>query len=91
VAYIGVYLWHLAEEAEKRGYRFRRDKIMRPKKGLKLPVTRGQLTFEWQHLQAKLRLRDRNWLKSLSAVHEPEPHPLFFVTEGPVATWERLH
>lgn len=86
---MSAYLTGLADEATARGYRFSIDKIERP--GVApgpLPVTRGQLDFEWQHLGAKLALRspaDAERWRGDSA----SPHPLFVAVEGGIESWER--
>jgi hypothetical protein len=55
---IAAYLRAVHEEASSRGYAFDSSKIARSKKAISLPVTRGQLIFELQHLKAKLLRRD---------------------------------
>lgn len=87
---IGWYLWHLAEEAELRGYRFARERILQVREVPAIPLTRGQLRYEWAHLREKLRRRAPDWWERVASVAEPPPHPLFFLVEGPVAPWERL-
>ena len=52
-----------------------------------MTVPAGQLAFEWEHLRAKVRVRDPEWGRKLPPV--PEPHPLFLVVEGGRASWER--
>lgn len=55
-----------------------------------MPVTEGQLGLEWEHLRAKVAQRSpevhERWF---CAQLTPEPHPIFHVVPGPVATWER--
>ena len=49
---IGAYLGEVQKEAKRRGYRFDKGKIMFPKKSAeKMPVTEGQLEYEWLHLR----------------------------------------
>lgn len=88
---VGAYLGGVAEEARDRGYRFDTGRILRPGSlddDERIPVTDGQLAFEWQHLGRKLRERDpvraAAWERS-----EPVPHPVFRVVPGPIASWER--
>ncbi|MFT0848266.1 pyrimidine dimer DNA glycosylase/endonuclease V [Actinomycetaceae bacterium L2_0104] len=53
-----------------------------------LPVTAGQLDYEWQHLLRKLHERspqDATELETLS----PSPHSLFYVVPGDIEEWER--
>jgi hypothetical protein len=54
-----------------------------------MTVSRGQLLFEWRHLLAKLKQRDRAWYLELARVRKPRAHPLFRVVAGGVARWER--
>jgi hypothetical protein len=89
VAAVGAYLTGLADEADARSYRFDRSRIVAP--GAPQPViavTDGQLAHEWAHLGRKLAARSpddaRRWAASV-----PQPHPLFHVVAGPVASWER--
>lgn len=89
LAAIGAYLVGLAEEAERRGYRFDRTRIDAPgTPEPRIEVTDGQLALEWAHLLAKLAARSpEDWERWRSAT--PAPHPLFVVVPGPVAPWER--
>ncbi len=89
VGVVGCYLVGLADEADARGYHFDRSRIDRPGAGTGLmPVTEGQLDYEWAHLLAKLAARSpevaAHWRDAV-----PEPHPLFRVVPGPVEDWER--
>lgn len=85
---IAVYLRGICQEAARRGYKFQEDKINPSEFQDTIPCTRGQLLYEWNHLQAKLRRRDLNRYKELEDVVEPEPHPLFCIVEGEVEEWE---
>ncbi|MDO5719896.1 MAG: pyrimidine dimer DNA glycosylase/endonuclease V [Actinomycetaceae bacterium] len=89
LASIGVYLSALAEEADARGYRFDRSRIMQPADAVTpMEVTRGQLEYEWAHLLVKVQTRDIDHFEKIRDC-EPLPHPLFTVVAGPMATWER--
>ena len=106
VAALDGYLSVVLEEALRRGYRFDGSKVA-PCSLPCLRVSDGQLAFEWEHLRAKLLLRDRVWLATLEppsvsvgrarrrggtrAVVVPIPHPCFEVFTGPVEPWERMH
>ncbi len=87
---IHAYLGAVHAEALARGYRFDAAKFEAVGPVAAIPVTRGQMAYEWQHLLRKLQQRDparwaacRDWpLTSLAA------HPLFQVVEGDVETWE---
>lgn len=87
---VGRYLEGVAEEAERRGYRFDRARIISPGHDVPLvPVTTGQLALERAHLLAKLAVRSPALVPALQQAEEPDPHPCFVVVPGPVATWER--
>jgi hypothetical protein len=85
---IAVYLLEVQREAARRGYRFDAAKIGVCAKGLKMPVTCGQMEYELMHLRTKLKLRDTEAWQRICAVKYPEPHPLFDVIEGEVEAWE---
>jgi hypothetical protein len=77
----------LHAEATGRGYRFDRRRIAWRGRRSRLRATLGQLEIEWKHLRAKLAVRDRTRLSSLG-VSRPQPHPLFRIVAGEVASWE---
>ena len=89
LAAVGAYLTGLAAEADARGYRFDRTRILSPAEpDGRMPVTLGQLELEWRHLAVKLAARSpadaERWRRAA-----PTPHPLFHVVPGGVASWER--
>lgn len=87
---IATYLHAVADEADRRGYRFDRDRIGTSERtSAPIPVTAGQLRFEARHLQAKLSERAPETRPLRTAGPVPPPHPLFRVRPGPVADWER--
>lgn len=82
---IASYLRPLADEATRRGYRFDATKIVAsPDAALHVPLTDGQLAYEWDWLQAKLRVRS----PETAGQGEPRPHPLFTLMSGPIEPWE---
>lgn len=88
MAAIADYLRAVQAEATARGYRFDAAKIVAAHAAPSITLTRGQLEYEWEHLVAKLRVRDAAWLAQFSTLPLPEPHPLFELAPGPVAEWE---
>ena len=90
LAAIAEYLRDVHAESIVRGYEFDGRKIGRGRDRGSIPVTRGQLEYEWEHLRAKLAVRDRRWLARLARVRKPEPHPLFRLVPGRIEIWERL-
>jgi hypothetical protein len=87
-AAIAGYLRAVQAEATRRGFRFNASKIGRAGQIGALSVTRGQLRYEWQHLTGKLRTRAPAWLEQLPARAIPQPHPVFRVVAGGIASWE---
>ena len=85
---IASYLRGVHAEAVRRGYRFDDSRIGRSGKAGPIAVSRGQLEYEWRHLEYKLKSRAPSWWKQLRALSRPRPHPLFRVVAGGVAEWE---
>lgn len=54
-----------------------------------IPVTEGQVAYEWQHLLAKIGQRTPERLEALLGISAPQVHPLFEVVPGPIESWER--
>jgi len=77
----------VVDEAELRGYQFDASKIVVKKRAGSIPVTRGQIEFEWAHLRRKLRVRDQAKLRELRAA-KLRPHPMLRVVPGGVEAWE---
>lgn len=90
VLYIGTYLYYVHLEGISRGYRFNQEKIVRYSLSLKMPVTRGQLEYEFRHLLRKLEKRSPYKYLEIKDEKVIEPHPLFYVIDGDVEDWERV-
>lgn len=89
VAYMATYLRCIHKEAVSRGYNFDESKIAAGHSRKQMKCSRGQLLFEWQHLQTKLELRDPVKYAEIKQYVCPEAHPLFVIVDGDVETWER--
>jgi hypothetical protein len=87
---IASYLRHVALEAEKRGYTFDKQKIPNKRFLTKIPVTDGQLKYEYQHLLGKLKERDPERFVYQNQISTIEAHPLFEVHAGSIEKWEVL-
>jgi hypothetical protein len=88
---IGRYLIAVWEEADRRGYSFEKHKVRNARKKVALiPVARGQLRYELEHLRKKLRKRDPERVKDLPGPRTLRVHPSFRRVSGPVASWEKL-
>jgi hypothetical protein len=85
---IAVYLRGIYQEAAGRGYKFHEGKILPSEFQDTLLCTRGQLLYEWNHLQTKLKRRDLTRYAKMENVMVPESHPLFHIVEGDVEDWE---
>lgn len=100
---IGNYLNYIFNEACIREYKFDNSKIISKFVPLKIKVTRGQLEYEFKHLQNKLKIRAprKFWYNegitvitreegSIRELLDIEPHPLFKVVKGEVEPWEKI-
>lgn len=91
VTAIGSYLLAVWSEASARGYSFDRAKIASKKSHKPIPVTAGQVQYEWMHLMCKLAARNPELHQHWLSVQSPQCHPLFELCSGGVAPWERQH
>ena len=89
VGAIAAYLRVVHAEAARRGYSFAADKLSTARVAGTITVTRGQLTHEWEHLLAKLAVRDPASFQRLATMTRPSPHPLFRIILGTVEAWEK--
>jgi len=85
---ISSYLQAVHAEAIQRGYSLDATKFVPIVKIERICVTDGQLCREWEHLQARLRIRAPLWLAGFKSPTHPEPHSLFRIVPGKVAEWE---
>ena len=85
---IGHYLWHVALAADERGYRFNKEKIVTRAACPSMSVTQGQLDYEWQHLLAKLKVRDQSRYAQLKPIKTVNTHPSFVAVDGAIESWE---
>jgi len=88
---IATYMVSLVDEAKVRGYAFNQGKISPGHVTCKIPVTQGQLLYEWAHLKTKLTRRDPVQLLEISRIEMPESHPLFKIVTGSVEPWEKVY
>ncbi|MGH3725057.1 MAG: pyrimidine dimer DNA glycosylase/endonuclease V [Mycobacterium sp.] len=88
---IGAYLVGLADEADRRGYRFNRELIGVPISTLqpRIDVHRGQLNYERWLLDAKLKQRDSDG-EARDSAFRLRPHPIFLAIPGEIEAWEKL-
>jgi hypothetical protein len=92
LAAINSYLYYVYLEAGRRGYNFARHKVsIRRVLTAVIPVTEGQINFEYRHLGKKLMKRDREKLAMLRKSRQGiiRVNPLFYVIPGRIEEWER--
>ena len=89
VGAIASYLRSIIDEADRRGYNFNRSKIVNKKMNSKIPVTSGQVEYEFKHLLEKLRERDPELYKHLEMIDKVKLNPIFKEVSGTVEEWER--
>ncbi|KUO92684.1 MAG: hypothetical protein AT710_02480 [Thermocladium sp. ECH_B] len=89
ILYIGTYLYYVYLEGKGRGYNFNKDKIINYDLKLKMPVTIGQVNFEFQHLLEKLKVRDKKKYEEIKDEKIIEPNPIFYIVDGDIEEWEK--
>ncbi|MCP5246455.1 MAG: DNA lyase, partial [Burkholderiales bacterium] len=77
-----------AQEADRRNYQFNHTKIIDLVFKDKIPVTNGQVQYEFKHLLNKLKNRDRALYDKFENMTEIDRHPLFYGVSGDVEDWE---
>ena len=82
------YLKVVADEADKRGYRFDNSKIAHQSFENKIVVTSGQVKYEFDHLLAKLKERAPDCYRQLKKTGSITVHPLFEEIGGEIEEWE---
>lgn len=88
---LNTYLSYLFQESLERGYKFDKIKIDQPKLSPSpILTTRGQLVYEWQLLQLKLKTRDPRKYELNQQEQTIKFSPSFLIIEGDVEPWERV-
>jgi hypothetical protein len=90
VAALDGYLFTIWEEATRRGFAFDRHKIGSGFSQSRIPVTDGQIEYEFRHLKEKLNTRDMKQYQKIAAIVAPLPNPVFQVRPGSVESWEKV-
>ena len=82
---INYYLSEIQLEAQKRNYNFDRSKIDWQFKKQKITVTKGQVEYELEHLNKKVKARSPSHsIHEINKIH----HPLFKLVPGEIESWE---
>ncbi len=87
---INAYLETVYTESVSRGYRFDRCKFKPISGAIQLPLTKGQLYFEWRHLLGKLKSRDFERYQKFENLQEIDINPVFYLVDGEVKAWEKV-
>ncbi len=78
VSAIGFYLHYVHEEGNRRGYNFKKEKIIRePAKIQKIKVSKEWVILEFKQLKQRLKIRNPEKYRQLLKVREIELHPIF--------------
>lgn len=72
-----------------RGYSFDCAKVGPGRTSARIPVTEGQIAFEWEHLLRKMSIRSPTRYRQWRFVRMPQCHPLMRRCSGPIELWER--
>lgn len=88
---INAYLHEVWREADSRGYKFDGSKYELIEAD-RIPVTAGQVEYEFEHLRRKLKRRNAEKFEEIERVKEKDikAHPLFVIVRGGVECWERV-
>jgi hypothetical protein len=88
VSALDIYLNSVYQESLTRDYKFSRDKLKNLPFQSKIPVTRGQIEFEFKHLLNKLEQRDMQRFLKIKGLEKIELHSIFVLVEGDIEDWE---
>ncbi len=95
ILFLDSYLNHVYLEANRRGYNFNHEKIGTERTSKQIPVTSGQISYELEHLQKKLKKRDNKRYQEINKLWKegdsPIPNPIFKVIPGDIEIWEKLN
>ena len=86
---ISLYLKNVQLEAKHRHYNFNADKLSSNITKIVIPVTAGQVNFEFRHLLDKLKYRDSVRYENLLNIDKIEVNPIFRIVPGGVEKWEK--
>lgn len=86
---INSYLEQIFIESKSRGYNFDASKIGSKKFSGKIPVTKGQIEYEFEHLKNKLKTRDSKKFLELKKISKIQPNPIFKIIPGKKEEWEK--
>jgi len=89
---INSFLTCVFTESQTRVYLFDKSKIDFVNDKMLIPVTYGQMEYEFEHLKKKLKIRDPEQLKKIEHCDSSSltPNSVFFLVKGGVEEWEKI-
>ncbi len=87
---IDMYINHIYQEAKRRGYNFDPSKVNFKATHPPIPLRKGQIVYEFNHLMEKLRNRDFSRYQELLKETEVKSCKIFAIIEGGIEPWEKL-
>ena len=79
---INFYLHEIYVESKIRGYNFDKNKLIQTDRIIRIPVTKGQINFEYNHLLQKLKKRNLEYYNKLIQIKVCKTHPQFVLING---------
>jgi len=86
---IASYLVEIWKESKRRHYHFDKSKISGKRTNEKIPVTMGQLKYEYQWLYSKIKVRAPSFFQ-LVKKEKAEKNPVFRIVPGKIEAWEKV-
>ncbi len=90
ISYINNYLQEVYNESRMRNYNFDSGKIGDLSELKDIPVSDGQIKYEFSHLLKKLKLRDEQRYEHYKDIKSIEIFPGFIKTPGATEKWENI-
>lgn len=92
IGMISRYLFEVVKEARRRGYNFDVNKILKfdVKIEEKMPVSEGQIEYEFKLLKNKLKRRDRKRCQKLNCNYRIKINRVFKKINGGIEMWEKV-
>lgn len=87
---INCYLKYVYHESLERKYNFDRNRVDWGCIDTIIPVNKGQVEYEMNHLLSKLKRRDKELYDRYKNIHidDIELHPVFIMVNGDIEKWE---
>lgn len=85
---INYYLFQIYNEAKNRGYKFDENKFEKVKNFEEIKITNKQIEYEFKHLLAKLKIRNKNLYEKYKNLEQIEVFNNFQIVVGEIEKWE---